>query len=110
MIWFIFGVSEDACRKILDKSAKEKALRDCEYMEKNGIEMVCLEDKGYPEKFQVLVDKPVCFYVRGDKKILNREAIGIVGSRVALTESLEIARLAANAFVCQGVNVVSRTC
>lgn len=100
-------IQDDIAYKILNKNTKEKALRDLEYMEKNQIDIICFEEKLYPTKFKNLVDKPVCFYIKGNLKILNNESIGIVGSRLALKESLEISRLVANVFACKGINVIS---
>ena len=102
-----FDVKDNIIRKILDKSKKEKALRDFEYMEKNKINIISFEDKEYPDKFKMLKNKPISFYFNGNKNILNKEAIGIVGSRVALRESLNISRLVANGFSNMGVNVIS---
>ncbi len=102
-----FGVKEKVAYPILNKVTKEKALKDLEYMQKNQIEVISFEDKNYPQKFQNIKEKPVCFYVKGNSKILNQETIGIVGSRLALNESLEISKLLANAFANQGIHVVS---
>lgn len=107
MTWCIFGVKDDIIYKILDKKTKEEAHKDLEFMMKNNIEIISWEDSKYPENFCIIENKPICFYLRGDKNILNQESIGIVGSRVALKESLEISRLVANGFACQGVNVIS---
>ena len=101
------GIKEDTCYKILNKDTKEKALKDLEYIEKNNINLISFEDKEYPKKFKNLDDKPVSIYVKGDFKILDNEAIGIVGSRIALKESLEISRLSASAFASKGINVIS---
>ena len=101
------GVKDNIIRKILDKNKKEKSLRDLEYMERNKISIIGFEDKEYPSKFKILKNKPVCFYIRGNRDILNNESIAIVGSRVALRESLEISRLVANGFSNMGVNVIS---
>lgn len=101
------GIKDEISYKILDKSLKEKALKDFEYMKNNKIDILTIEDNEYPNKFKKLKDKPVCIYIRGNRDILNNEAIGIVGSRIAFKESLEISRLVANTFVSCGVNVVS---
>ena len=100
-------VKEKLAYQILDKNIKEKALKDMEYMQKNNIHVVCYKDKEYPIRFKLLKDRPVAIYVKGNLKILQQEAVGIVGSRIALKESLEIARLLAGSFVNNGINVVS---
>lgn len=102
-----FEIKDDIAFKILKKDTREKSMRDLEYLEKNKIELIPWNSNEYPKKFKDLDDKPISIYVKGNKKILDDEAIGIVGSRVALKESLEIARLVANAFGSKRINVVS---
>lgn len=102
-----FGINDEMAFKILNKNTKEKALYDLEYMNKNNIDIIYFEDKYYPQKLNIIKDKPICFYIKGNKDIINNNAIGIVGSRIALKESLEISRLVANAFSCIGENVIS---
>ncbi len=103
-----FGVKENTIRKILNRKIKDEALYDFEYMKKFGIDIIGFEnEKIYPKKFNNLKDKPVSFYIRGNKEILDNESVAIVGSRVALNESLEISRLVANGFATMGINVIS---
>jgi len=101
------GVKEETAYQILNQNWKEKAWRDWDYIQKNHIQIVCYKDKKYPKQFRRLKDKPVAIYVKGNLEILQQESIGIVGSRVALKESLEIARLLAQYFVNRGIHVVS---
>ena len=102
-----FEIKESVINKILDRKIRDKTLYDFEYMNKNKINIISFEDKEYPEKFKKLKDKPVSFYVKGNFEILNNNAIAIVGSRIALKESLEIARLTASCFSLKGENVIS---
>ena len=102
-----FGVKDNIIDKILDKNIRNKTLYDLEYMEKNNIKIINFDDIEYPEKFKVIKDRPVSIYVRGNVDILNKKGIAIVGSRMALKESLEISRLTANAFSEKGYNVIS---
>ena len=37
-------------------------------------------------------DKPVCFYIKGNKNILDKESVGIVGSRNAFKTSLDFTK------------------
>lgn len=100
-------LKENMIYKILNRDTKEKAERDLEYMRKNKIELISLENQEYPEKFRELKDKPICIYVKGDAKILKNESVGIVGSRIALKESMEMARMVAEYFARKGINVIS---
>lgn len=102
-----FGIKDNLISKILDKKIKDEALYNLEYMKKNKIEIISFEDSIYPKNFNYLKDKPICFYLRGNKEILDYKSIAIVGSRIALKESLEISRLVANGFSIQGINIIS---
>ena len=102
-----FGIKDEMLFKISDKKTKEKSLRDYEYMVRNSIYLISFEDIEYPKKFNYVKDKPVSIYIKGNRNILDNNAIGIVGSRVALKESMEIARLVSNFFVNKGVHIVS---
>lgn len=102
-----FQIKENIAYQVLNKDIKEKSKRDLEYINKNGIKIISYDNEKYPEKFKCLNDKPTCIYVKGNIDILNQESIGIVGSRFALKESLEISKLLAYAFANQGTHVVS---
>jgi predicted Rossmann fold nucleotide-binding protein DprA/Smf involved in DNA uptake len=61
--------------KILDKKLKDESFRDFEFMEKNKIEIIGIDDKVYPNKLKNIPDNPICFYLRGNKKILNNNGV-----------------------------------
>ncbi len=66
---------------ILDKAYREDLDKYIEYMEKNSIDLITIYDKEYPEKLKNIYDPPVLIYVKGNKEILNKNAIAIIGSR-----------------------------
>lgn len=102
-----FEINDNIAYKILNKKTKEEALIDFEYMKKNNIDIITLEDEDYPEKFKNIKDSPICFYIKGNRKILNNKAVGIVGSRIALNESLEVSKILANYLSSKGFNIIS---
>ena len=65
------------------------------------------ENKLYPKKLKNILDPPVCFYIKGNKEILNKDSVGIVGSRTAFKSSLEFSREISKRFSENGINVVS---
>ena len=93
--------------KILNKKTKLEAKRDLEYMQKNNIDIIWYENKLYPKKLKNILDPPVCFYIKGNKEILNKDSVGIVGSRSAFKSSLEFSREISKRFSENGINVVS---
>lgn len=102
-----YEIKKEIAYKVLDKSIKEKACKDYEYLKRNNIVIVYYKDEDYPYKFRNIKDKPICLYIKGNKKCLNDYSVGIVGSRIALKESLEVSRIIANIFAYKGINVIS---
>jgi predicted Rossmann fold nucleotide-binding protein DprA/Smf involved in DNA uptake len=68
-------VNEKAILKIHDLNLREECIKDYEYMQKNQIEIISIEDKEYPYKLKEIDDMPIVIYVKGDKNILNNEAV-----------------------------------
>jgi len=86
------GLNDSLIFKILNKDIKEKAKRDLEYMSKNKIDIIWFGNKFYPRKLKNIPDKPICFYINGNKNILNNKSVGIVGSRKAFESSMSFTK------------------
>ena len=86
------NLNDNLIFKILNKETKIKAKKDINYMNKHNIDIVYYNDKYYPEKLKNINDKPVCFYIKGNKNILDKESVGIVGSRNAFKSSLDFTK------------------
>jgi predicted Rossmann fold nucleotide-binding protein DprA/Smf involved in DNA uptake len=69
------GTSENAILKIHDLDLREECFKDYEYMQKNKIEIISIEENEYPEKLKQIDDMPIVIYVKGNKNILNNEAV-----------------------------------
>lgn len=78
--------------------------RDCL---KTGTDILTIADVDYPEPLKHIHDGPLVLYVRGDRSLLGREQIGIVGSRNATRAGLEHARSFAAALSRKGLLVTS---
>ena len=72
-----------------------------------GYEIVRIGDGDYPEALLEIKDPPEELYVIGDKSVLGRFAVGIVGSRHATEYGLWAARKLAKRLSDHGVVVVS---
>ena len=57
----------------------EKKIEDEFY--KHGISAVTYVSQDYPEKLKVISDPPLVLYTKGDKTLLNKKSIAIVGTR-----------------------------
>ncbi|AOY90309.1 DNA protecting protein DprA [Marinobacter salinus] len=62
---------------------------DCDRL---GIGIVSPEEEHYPEALHHIHDAPLVLYTRGDQTLLNRDQIGVVGSRNATRAGLDHAR------------------
>ena len=74
---------------------------------RTGTAILTIADADYPEPLRHIHDGPLVLYVRGDRSLLGREQIGIVGSRNATRAGLEHARSFAAALGQKGLLVTS---
>jgi len=75
-----------------------------EYMEKEKINIVTINDKEYPKKLKKIEDYPMYLYTRGNIELLNRNSIAMVGTRNCTNYGKKIAgdfakKLVANNFI-----------
>ncbi len=57
-----------------------------------GIEAITYENEHYPRNLLSLPDPPPIVFLKGDKKLLNRKSISIVGSRKATLSALNMTK------------------
>ncbi|MDX1457575.1 MAG: DNA-processing protein DprA [Marinobacter sp.] len=74
---------------------------------RTGTDILTLADADYPEPLKHIPDPPLVLFLRGDRALLGREQIGIVGSRNATRAGLEHARSFAAALGRKGLLVTS---
>ena len=103
----IKGLGEKTIEKILDEKIKRNLENHIEYMLKNEMDIVPICDDEYPQILKEIYDPPISLYTKGDKTILNKKSIAIVGCR----EVSEYGRSAAKYFsyhlARQGINIIS---
>ena len=87
-----------------DLAVLAAALRACASA---GIGLVTWADHDYPEPLRHIHDAPLVLFLRGDRSLLVREQIGIVGSRHASRSGLALARQFATALSERGYLVTS---
>ena len=74
-------IGEKTAENILDKSIREKIDNHSEYLKKNQIQIITIQDKEYPKLLKQIYDCPISIYVKGNIELLNHESIAIIGSR-----------------------------
>ncbi len=52
-------------------------------MEQNNIDIISIEEKDYPKLLRNIYNPPISIYIRGNKEILNKPTLAIVGCRQA---------------------------
>lgn len=101
------NLNDNLINKILNSNLKKSAEKDLEYMYKNNIDIIGEKDVYYPNNLKLINDRPLVLYIRGDKKVLSNNAIGIVGSRNAYRESLNFAKEISKKFSARNINIIS---
>ncbi|OON95979.1 MAG: DNA protecting protein DprA [Epulopiscium sp. Nele67-Bin005] len=63
------------------KEQLDKAKKINEFIEKNNIDIIEINDPLYPETLKQIDDPPILLYGKGDKNHLRKQYISVVGSR-----------------------------
>lgn len=101
------SIGEVLARAITDDKIKMQLPKHIEYMEKNGIEIVSILDEEYPKVLKEIYDPPISLYCKGDKTILGKKSIGIVGCRDASEYGKKAAKYFAYQLAKENVVIVS---
>lgn len=80
----------------LEKNKKIELIKKYEnYINKNGIEVININDKHYPESLKKIYDPPIAIFAKGNLDLLYSKSFAMVGSRDAdnygLKQAYEIA-------------------
>ena len=90
------------------KSAvQQRALRDIDYMQKAGIQLITWASADYPLLLANIFDPPPLLYVRGRPKTLGHLQLAVVGSRKTTSAGRRAARELAAEAVAAGLTVTS---
>ena len=77
----IDGIGENLANKILSIEKRKCVDKHIEYMIKNKIDIINIYDKEYPQILKQIYDYPVSIYVKGNKEILNKDGLAVIGCR-----------------------------
>lgn len=82
VIWYMkmedfleVNISECDCRIILKSRVLDDAKMDLDYMLKNGIQLLSIRNKKYPQKLKNIDNPPAFLYVRGNEQILDEDSV-----------------------------------
>ena len=71
------------------------------------VEEINIESKEYPEQLRNIYAPPIKLYVLGNKEILKKRGIAIVGSRKATQYGKNVALQLAKELSGNGINIIS---
>ena len=103
----INGIGKQLAEKILDEKYKTGLDTYMKYIEKNNIDIITILDKDYPDKLKNIYDPPAYIYVKGNKDILNKFGIAIVGCRLSSTYGEKMAKSFAYNLAKYNINIIS---
>lgn len=92
---------------ILDNNYRKNLKSFEEYMKKNSINMITIQDDIYPQKLRNIYDPPIALYVKGNSQILNNESIAIIGSRNCSKYGSKIAEKFAYNLSNENITIIS---
>lgn len=94
-------------KKPLKICSRSEAEKEFEKAERIGAEFIFLDDTDYPELLSGIADAPPVLSVMGNKALLKKPHIAIVGTRNASINGKNIARRMAADLVKSGYSIVS---
>ena len=103
----IKGFDEILAENIICKENRENVKREIDFMQKENIKILTIEDKEYPEMLKTIYDYPVSIYIKGNEKILNMPAIGIVGCRESTSYGKKVAQYFAYHLSKRNISIIS---
>jgi DNA processing protein len=93
--------------KSISLCPKARAEAELEAARQKGAEPVFTIEPGYPKALAAIDAPPPMLYVRGDKSLLQRPTLAIVGSREASAAGIKLARHFASELGRAGLTIVS---
>lgn len=102
------GLARSGGRRVpLTIYSREAALRELAALEEHGIALIAWGEPDYPSSLAAIDDAPPLLTVRGQRELLQRRAIAVVGARNASANGRRIAREIASELGRSGLLVVS---
>ena len=101
------GIGKETAKQILKKEYRIGLEKYEKYMEENNIELIHIYDEYYPEKLKEIYDKPIVFYIKGDKTILNEFSLAVIGCREHTKYGEIVARDISSKIAEKGIITVS---
>ena len=103
----IKGIGEETAQNII-KSKKERLINlHIQLMQRNSIDIINIEDNEYPQNLKEIYDPPVSIFIKGNKNILNKSSIAIVGCRDCSEYGVKATMYFSSELAKRGIVIVS---
>lgn len=101
------GIGEKLAKEITNEKYKENLTKYLEFMVKNKIDIITIQDENYPYKLKQIYDSPAIIYIKGNKEILNDKAVAMVGCRNCTKYGKEVALKLSYQIAKKGITIIS---
>lgn len=75
------GIGAERLKALRSADVLHRAEREVEYCDKNGIQLLFLEDPTYPRRLRNCPDAPILLYSKGETELNAAHMISVVGTR-----------------------------
>lgn len=103
----IKGIGEELVQSILNQNIRSSLEKHINYMRKNNIDIINIQDKEYPQMLKEIYSPPISLYIKGNKDILNNNSIAIIGCREASEYGKRASKYFSYNLAKKGINIVS---
>lgn len=103
----VSGIGEKYAQIILNPEKRKSIEKHIQFMIKNNVDIISIEEKDYPQILKNIYDPPLSIYILGNKKILNNTSVAIVGCRDATQYGKYVTKELAYNISKQQINIVS---
>ena len=101
------GIGKKLAQAILDQKNRAEVDKHIEFMIKHGVDIISIEDQEYPQALKNIYDPPISLYIRGNKTILNKLSISVIGCRECTQYGKNVAYELAYNIAKENINIVS---
>lgn len=101
------GIGEEMAYKIQDQTGRKDLSEYLKQMEKHKIEIIPWQDAIYPKRLAQIYDPPMVLFIKGNKDILNKPTMAMVGCRDCTEEGKQIAKELAFYLAKHNMNIIS---
>ena len=75
------GIGDITAQAIRHSKTHDRAEKEVNRAEKEGVQLLCFTDKGYPSRLKSIEDAPAILYIKGNTNLNHPRTVAIVGTR-----------------------------